>query len=63
MTSNDPIDHYDALLEIAQSTIYNLETLEARNSDSLDFYDVHVTLLHDMLRAAFVLGVNTAKRG
>ena len=62
MTSNDPHDHYDELLEIAKESIYDLETLEARNTDSLDFYDVNVTLLHDMLCAAFSLGVNTQRR-
>ena len=60
---NDDTDLDNALLKLAQAEIYNLETLKARNSDSLDFYDVHVGSIRDMLRAAFDRGVDHRANG
>lgn len=36
----------------------SIETLEARNSDSLDFYDVSVWSVKDVLEAAYLAGSN-----
>ena len=48
------------LTEIAKKHL-NLETLETRNSDSLDFHDVAVWSLKDALQEAYEAGLN-AKR-
>lgn len=48
------------LIEIAQKHL-NLETLETRNSDSLDFHDVAVWSLKEALQEAYEAGFN-AKR-
>jgi hypothetical protein len=39
----------------------NIETLEARNSDSLDFHDVSVWSVKDALEAAYLAGQNQPK--
>ena len=43
------------LTEIAQKHL-NLETLETRNSDSLDFHDVAVWAIKDALQEAYEAG-------
>ena len=43
------------LTEIAKKHL-SLETLETRNSDSLDFHDVSVWALKDALQAAYEAG-------
>ncbi|MDD5470419.1 MAG: hypothetical protein PHP05_00685 [Sideroxydans sp.] len=48
------IDQIFAL--IAEKHLY-IETLETRNSDSLDFHDVAVWAVRDALEAAFKAGV------
>ena len=48
------------LTEIAKKHL-NLETLETRNSDSLDFHDVAVWSLKEALQEAYEAGFN-AKR-
>lgn len=48
------------LTEIAKKHL-SLETLEARNSDSLDFHDVAVWSLKEALQEAYEAGLN-AKR-
>ena len=48
------------LTEIAKKHL-NLETLETRNSDSLDFHDVAVWALKEALQEAYEAGLN-AKR-
>ena len=48
------------LVEIAKKHL-DLETLETRNSDSLDFHDVAVWSLKDALQEAYEAGLN-AKR-
>lgn len=48
------------LTEIAKKHL-NLETLETRNSDSLDFHDVAVWSLKDALQEAYEAGLK-AKR-
>jgi hypothetical protein len=53
---SDPTARRDALiLEIAQRRFF-LETLQARNSDSLDFHDVAVWAIRDALTEAFEAG-------
>ena len=51
----------DQLLEEIAKKHLNLETLETRNSDSLDFHDVAVWSLKDALQEAYEAGFN-AKR-
>ena len=48
-------DQTAVLSEIAKSTL-KIETLETRNSDSLDFYDCAVWNIRDALKAAFDAG-------
>ena len=52
----DPAARRDALiLEIARRRLF-VETLETRNSDSLDFHDVAVWAIRDALAEAFEAG-------
>ena len=44
------------LLEIAQKHFLNIETLETRNSDGLDFHDVAVWAIRSALADAFEAG-------
>lgn len=44
------------LTDIAKKHL-NIETLETRNSDSLDFHDVAVWCLKDALQAAYDAGL------
>ena len=48
------------LTEIAKKHL-NLETLETRNSDSLDFHDLAVWSLKDALQEAYEAGFNTKR--
>lgn len=48
------------LTEIAKKHL-NLETLETRNSDSLDFHDVAVWSLKKALQEAYEEGFNTKR--
>ena len=50
------------LLGIALKNFPNIETLETRNSDGLDFHDVAVWAIRDALEAAFAAGQAVAKR-
>jgi hypothetical protein len=50
----------DLLTQIAQQHL-RIETLETRNSDSLDFHDVGVWCVRDALEAAFRAGQQDAK--
>ena len=45
------------LIDIAQKHFPSVETLEVRNSDSLDFHDVYVGSIRDALKDAFTAGV------
>lgn len=49
------------LLEIAAKHFHSIETLETRNSDSLDFHDVAVWSIRDALAAAFAAGQAAAR--
>jgi hypothetical protein len=56
LPKSDPTARRDALIrEIAQRRFF-LETLETRNSDSLDFHDVAVWAIRDALAEAFEAG-------
>jgi hypothetical protein len=50
------------LLAITQKHFPNIETLETRNSDGLDFHDVAVWAIRDALAAAYEAGLTAAKR-
>jgi hypothetical protein len=47
--------------EIISKLIYkhvtSVNTVEVRNSDSLDFHEVHITALKELVREAILLGV------
>ena len=47
------------LTGIAQKNFSNVETLETRNSDSLDFHDVSVRAIKAALEDAFIAGMTT----
>ena len=47
------------LIDIAQRHFPSVETLEVRNSDSLDFHDVHVESIRDALYDAFIAGITS----
>jgi len=49
------------LLEITLKHFPNIETLEARNWDRLDFHDVAIWSIHDALAAAYAAGQAEAK--
>jgi len=46
----------DEALEQIAKTILGLETLETRNSDSLDFHEMSVWQLKSALKTAYALG-------
>jgi len=45
------------LTQLAQKHFPSVETLEVRNSDSLDFHDVYVESIRDALKDAFTAGM------
>ena len=62
-TKTDPLAQRDAqLLEIAERHLF-LETLETRNSDSLDFHDTAVWAIRSALEAAFEAGRRAGPTG
>lgn len=50
------------LLEIARTHFPNIETLETRNSDGLDFHDAAVWAIRAALNEAYAAGLAAAKR-
>lgn len=48
----------DLIESIAKEHFANVETLETRNSDSLDFHDVAVWEIKEALKLAFFAGVH-----
>lgn len=50
----------NAFETIAQNEVPSLTTLADQNIDGLDFHDVHVSSIRDMLSAAFDLGTKHA---
>jgi hypothetical protein len=49
----------DLLISIAQKNFPSVETLEVRNSDSLDFHEVYVESIRDALKDAFIAGMSS----
>ena len=45
---------YNILLEKIAKKYFEVETLETRNSDSLDFYDISVWSIRSALNDAFI---------
>jgi hypothetical protein len=60
MTTKTKAPSEALLLKIAAKHFY-LETLETRNSDSLDFHDVAVWSIRAALEAAFAAGQAAAR--
>lgn len=60
-----PADEVTAALDAIAIANTRLTTLEYRNSDSLDFHDMSVGEIRDLMRAAYELGalVATSKGG
>ena len=50
------------LTEIAQRHFHGLETLETRNCDALDFYDVAVWAIRNALEEAYAAGLAAAPK-
>lgn len=48
-------------LEILVKKYINADTIHTRNSDSLDFYDVHIANIISMINDAYDIGVSDAK--
>lgn len=53
--------NHETLSNIAK-TVLGIETLETRNSDSLDFHDVAVWKLKEALQLAFIAGMQSTKK-
>ena len=53
------MDHIfnSVLTNIATKHFPSVETVEVRNSDSLDFHDVYVESIRDALKDAFIAGM------
>lgn len=49
-------------LAIAQAEASHIETLETRGRDCLDFHDVSVSAIREMMRKAYELGKADAKQ-
>ncbi len=56
MTAKTAAPSEALLLEIALRHFPNIETLETRNSDRLDFHDVAIWAIRSALEAAFAAG-------
>ena len=61
-TPNAAPSEVDAIIATIARTHLDLETLESRHSDSLDFKDQACWAIRDALRAAFEAGKQTARR-
>ena len=54
------MDHIDTVLILIAQKHLDIETLETRNSDRLDFHDIAVWRIKDALQAAFNAGQQAA---
>ncbi|PLZ02601.1 hypothetical protein CY652_09955 [Burkholderia sp. WAC0059] len=63
MKTPDVPDHARQQIAEIAARIFGLETLETRNSDRLDFYDLAVWSIREALEAAWLAGVADAKAG
>ena len=51
---------FDSILtKLAQKHFPSVETLEVRNSDSLDFHEVYVESIREALKDAFIAGMSS----
>lgn len=48
---------YNTLIEKIAKKHFDVETMETRNSDSLDFYDVYIGSIRDALKESFMAGL------
>jgi hypothetical protein len=55
--------HPDTIVEEIAKNILGLETLQTRNSDSLDFKEMSVWQVKEALEAAFLAGFKTGEAG
>jgi hypothetical protein len=55
--------HPDTIVEEIAKSILGLETLQTRNSDSLDFKEMSVWQVKEALEAAFLAGFKTGEAG
>lgn len=46
----------EQILQIAQNNFYGIETIETRNSDSLDFHDVAIWCIRSAIQEAYNTG-------
>ena len=60
MTKNTAKSRLDNLASRLAAEL-GIETLEVRNLDRLDFYEVHVAALKRVLQRAFVLGLQAGE--
>ena len=58
----DPEDRKELLTDIAKRHLLVEETLETRNSDSLDFHNCAVWSIADALEEAYQLGCDAANQ-
>ena len=49
-------------IENIAKDVFEIETLETRNSDDLDFYDVSVWSIKEAMQQAYALGVKAAQK-
>ena len=54
------MDHIDTILTLIAKEHLDIDTLETRHSDSLDFHDIAVWRIKDALQAAFNAGQQAA---
>ena len=61
MSNNDAYDNADRDTDLAfLAKTHGIETLETRYSDSLDFHELAVWQLKEMLEQAYTCGANAA---
>ena len=58
----DNLEQIDQLLTEIAKTHLDIDTLETRKADSLDFYDVAVWGVKEALKAAYEAGQNANKQ-
>ncbi|WP_199743717.1 hypothetical protein [Pseudorhodobacter sp. E13] len=61
-SDNYPVFPIDALTQIAQQHL-EIDTLEERGSDALDFHDCSIWSIKSALKAVFLLGYSSAQQG
>jgi len=54
------IKQIDKDIELIANNVLYIDTLETRNSDSLDFHDMSVWGLKEALKQAYIMGMNAS---